>query len=586
MLMTLLLTGGAVADDPIVTRAMTASTIVEMFLEEGELRVELEIGLRDLQAFGNLLPDELHQRLGNEPEPLAERLLRFFREDWVLRVEGGAPVPGRVAEILGRRRLLRDLITGETLPNQAEEGETVLFAVLHYPLPGQPKFLSIEPPMLEQGEGAAANVGFVVYHRGLPVNDFRYLAGEEILDLDWEDPWFSSFRTRALKRQFAAPIMAFLYVEFFEVRKEIVMRPKDLQDWVDLGLEGKEIIRAEDWEVIKQKVVEFLMERNPVLIDGERIEPELDRIHFLRRSLRQTGVIDPPEDLPIHAATLGVIFRYPTGGLPERVTMDWELFSPRFPKVPSAASDEAGGLPMELTAEEPVLVWENFLTNPKVPGMIRVLAPPERPKIALPLGSAIFGALFLLLGFRLRRQLRAGQPLPRGLAAAGAAALLAGILCIPYARVDLPSPIASKLAMGEARVVLGSLLHNIYRAFDLRDEGRIYDTLTRSVSGDLLADVYLETQRSLELENQGGARAKLTDVEMLQVQPNDLRWEEGGALAFDVRSTWIVTGSVGHWGHIHQRRNQYDARLTIRSVDGTWKITALELLDELRITRP
>ncbi len=217
-----------------------------------------------------------------------------------------------------------------------------------------------------------------------------------------------------------------------------------------------------------------------------------------------------------------------------------------------------------------------------------MLPPPEPSRIALPLVSAFFAALLLLVGLRIRRELRGGHALPLGVTATGIVALLAAMLCLPYARVSLPNPIAGAptMAEAEASVVLGSLLHNVYRAFDLREEDRIYDTLERSVSGDLLADVYLETRRSLELENQGGARAKVKDVEMLQVQPEALRREEDGDLTFDVRGSWIVTGSVGHWGHIHQRRNQYDARLTIRSVDGSWRITALELLEELRITTP
>ncbi len=42
-------------------------------------------------------------------------------------------------------------------------------------------------------------------------------------------------------------------------------------------------------------------------------------------------------------------------------------------------------------------------------------------------------------------------------------------------------------------------------------------------------------------------------------------------------------GSVGHWGHLHQRRNQYEAILTVKPVDGVWKITDLELLGEERL---
>ena len=42
-------------------------------------------------------------------------------------------------------------------------------------------------------------------------------------------------------------------------------------------------------------------------------------------------------------------------------------------------------------------------------------------------------------------------------------------------------------------------------------------------------------------------------------------------------------GTVGHWGHVHTRQNLYDAIVTIEAVDGTWKITALEVIEENRI---
>jgi len=40
-------------------------------------------------------------------------------------------------------------------------------------------------------------------------------------------------------------------------------------------------------------------------------------------------------------------------------------------------------------------------------------------------------------------------------------------------------------------------------------------------------------------------------------------------------------GTVGHWGHI--RQNQYEANIIVEPVDGAWKITGLELLEEKRI---
>jgi hypothetical protein len=52
---------------------------------------------------------------------------------------------------------------------------------------------------------------------------------------------------------------------------------------------------------------------------------------------------------------------------------------------------------------------------------------------------------------------------------------------------------------------------------------------------------------------------------------------------FVARATWNVHGSVGHWGHVHQRGNRYQAELEIAPVDGFWKLTGLEILDEQRL---
>lgn len=576
------LAGGLLADDPIVIRAMHATTIAEVFIEEESVRVEMEIGIADLRAFHNLLVDELRETLRLDPEPLDERLQRFFREDFVIRAGVGDPLPGRVAEIVSRNRVQRDAITGEALANQPSDAETVLYVILEFPIEGRPESLSIRPPQLPDAGGPAANVGFMTYHRGLPVTDFRYLGGEEVLDLDWEDPWFSRFRNTNLKRRFDAPISAYLYVEHYEARQEVVLRPVDLQQWVDLGLEGREVIPVAEQEALKQKVVDFLIACNPVTIDGVRVEPQLDRIHFLRRTLKQTGVIDPPEDLPIHSAMLGVIFYYPLEKLPEHAEMRWELFHPRFPEVPSAACDEAGGLPQVLTADQPVLSWDNFLVDPQIPGVMRILPEPESAGPFIPLLSLIaVGALFWVLSGAMDAR-RAARRVPNSTWAYAALAAASAVLLFPYARIPFGTP---AIAANETRVVLGGLLHNVYRAFDLRDEERIYDTLERSVSGDFLTDVYLETRRGLELENQGGARARVKDVEMLETETTGYR-SNGSELELELRSSWIVSGVVGHWGHLHQRRNQYDARFTLRFASGSWKIIALELLEEVRLSPP
>ena len=133
--------------------------------------------------------------------------------------------------------------------------------------------MSISPPTGEGGVNQAS-IGFMTYHHGVPVNDFRYLSGEETLDLDWSDPWYTAFRNRNLRRQYDAPMNAFLYVEPYEVRTEIIARPLDLQRWIDLGLEGRETIPVEMQYELNQKVAAFLAEHQNLTINGQPIQAE------------------------------------------------------------------------------------------------------------------------------------------------------------------------------------------------------------------------------------------------------------------------------------------------------------------------
>lgn len=115
MLLGMLLAARALGDAIITSQAMFATTIAEFYLQPGEVRVELEIGLQDLHAFRNLMPDAIYEEMGNSPRPYRERLAEFFANDLVIATETGA-LPGRLLEIGPRDRVLRDPITGEELP--------------------------------------------------------------------------------------------------------------------------------------------------------------------------------------------------------------------------------------------------------------------------------------------------------------------------------------------------------------------------------------------------------------------------------------------------------------------------------------
>jgi len=555
------------ADALIRNTSVYASTIAEFFIEESVVRVELEIGLNDLPAFANLLPEPLYQKLDIDDKPLTERTTHFFTRELVIATPEGV-LPGRITGMDVAQRVRRDEVSGQPLPVAKADAVDVLRVSLEYQITGQPDQLVLQ----RAGKLAQVAIGFVAYHLGVGINDFRYLGRNYQLNLDWEDPWYTAFSSRNMRRQYFTPMSGFLYIEPFEVRKEIIVRPKDLQRWVDLGLEGRKTIPVAIQGDLKLKVAEFLAQRQPVTIDGKSAAYNLDRVNFLERTLTSSRVIDPPEELGINSAVIGVIFVYPTKGLPDKVVMEWDMWDERIQQVSAAAVDQAGAFPQQLDPDWSKLVWENFLTNPEIPSLAVLTTPP--PALLLWLGGRrpmlwLGAAILALVSVGAMR----GSGTNRGLAATTASlGILVAVLAI-YVQQE------TRIDQQRVAPLVGDLLHNIYRAFDYRDESDIYDVLNRSVEGELLGDIYLETQRSLVLANQGGARAKVKTVELGDLNPRALADRPG----FSATTTWTVRGSVGHWGHVHQRSNRYRGELVIEPIDGKWKLTGMELLEEERL---
>ena len=117
-----------------------------------------------------------------------------------------------------------------------------------------------------------------------------------------------------------------------------------------------------------------------------------DQVHFIYRNLRTSGVINPPRDLDAVSVILGVVFYYPVNGLPQEVAMEWELFDDKLRYIPGAATDAAGPLPYRLTPDDHILLWQNFLKDPTMPGLVDVDEPPVLGRLWLLLATLLCGA--------------------------------------------------------------------------------------------------------------------------------------------------------------------------------------------------
>ena len=548
-------------------RADLCETIIETHIGPKQIRVTLEIGLKDLPYFNELIREKYYTELG-EYISATRNPATALRNGFQILADKNILIGNIIKQEIQPRQYRASLYTGK-VDSSSTISKQVLFTEIVFPISSKPSSVTIVPPRLEGAKLTTMAIGIVAYHNGIPVNDLRFLATDEIIRLDWNDPWYSAFDNVNMKRHHNNSLMSFLYIDPYEVRHEVLIRVKDLEDWMALSYKLDDMILAEDQSALRAEIADFLASRNPVTIDGLTVDPIIDKTHFVEVQLSGIQILSVPKDLPYSSAIIGVIFAYPHDSIPGNVSVHWDMFSERINEVPSQATDPVGPMPYFLRPDDNVLVWTNYMKNYKLPTISEIKV--NRASIKL---LHLLGIILLISG---------------SIAAFRKFKILAGIslvlviLCVfggfyLTASVPVPGLRQTSFSKPEAGFLISKLLENTYRAFDFREESDIYDKLALSYDGDQLVEVYLETKKSLILEDQGGISVSLKKIELKSVEEAGSR---DGSLTY--RASWLAEGDVGHWGHIHQRTNIYDALIEISPRNGLWKITDIEMIREERL---
>lgn len=125
-----------------------------------------------------------------------------------------------------------------------------------------------------------------------------------------------------------------------------------------------------------------------------------------------------------------------------------------------------------------------------------------------------------------------------------------------------------------SRTSIPVILEQIYSAFALEEEEKIYDALANAVSGDLINKLYLERRAAQVADHAEDDEAAILGVEVFEITPL------GRANSFTV--SWRVIGRITHTSHIHERINLYTADLSVGEIDGSWKLTDFALKENTR----
>ena len=242
-LLSLFLSSSVRADWVNLTGAEISPNIAEIYVMDDHVKLVLEIYVGNLDTFDELIPDDWLKDSSINRLPVEERLQQFANNKFQFITDTGQKLSAHLILLEPRLRIDRksrfagkiNPYTRQRIP-EAPEDKRVLYVELSYPFKTKPETLTIIPPLDEEGR-ALVSMGFIAYHKSVPIIDFRYLGTSAKLNLDWEDPWYTNFDNKNLTRHHKYPLMLYLYVEPRQVRLESLMRLSDIAELTGFNVE-------------------------------------------------------------------------------------------------------------------------------------------------------------------------------------------------------------------------------------------------------------------------------------------------------------------------------------------------------------
>lgn len=391
-------------------------------------------------------------------------------------------------------------------------------------------------------------------------------------------------------------------IERSAVRGEFLMNLRFVEGLINWPRQNRDQVAPDEEPALRAALAEYfgaplespisaIVDRpNRVLIDGQLARPIIRECRI---------IIPPPETRPgfvdVAQAMLPqvlIVAEYPCRTPPRSVALAWGTYPRDFlaqnrDLAPLAPIDavilaEGDAIPITFTSREPEYTWRASAT-PLEARFRPVPDLPQAPRRTLPLASIFTVAAGLAVACAFL--FRSASFSTRALRATGAlltAAALSAMLS-PFGRIAAPTWLTPRPPLptaADAIAIFAPLHANIYRAFDYTAESDIYDALAQSVDGPLLAKTYDDIYRSLIMHEEGGALSRIRAVTPVSTSVDEID-PEASHLTLTCR--WRVDGVVFHWGHSHERTNEYLARYTISSANHAWRITAVTPLEQRRI---
>ena len=531
--------------------------------------------------------DEIKDATQDHAEYLAERL--------TIRDVNGELLKPKISEIVDAEIPAGGIPAGKLMEYELE-------FLFDYKYDKAPEFITIQQNMVAEGalfpsefqvllKQAGSDKPYAKMLKPLEAETFRFdwdnpALNEEDSKEDWE-AWFAVQREKTLGISSYGSVYSFIYITDHEVRHEVLIPLATLASLVDIDRTDQSFLEIDEQAGAAEKVKAFFGAGNPVTIDGIEVKPVFDRVDFYGLDLSDFAVRPDKRKVSMASGRVGVIMSYSAKSRPTEVSVEWNLLSNTIREVDSVviAYQKVDKTKFSKFLSENVYRW-TAPDRPPLPAITELSGTIDwqkyKPTLTVSwatIGLWVAAASLLMCGLFFAKSVW----LYLVLACAG----LIGsyfVSDIAVATYDHPwrQPEPFQISDEEAANVFGRLHANIFRAFDYVDESDVYQALAKSVDGDLLRDLYLQVHSSLRDQEQGGSVAVIEKVELVDGSPVPVsKTGQQSAISFGYKANWTLDGTIEHWGHIHQRTNQYQARFLVElleSEDGTggWKITNIQ----------
>jgi hypothetical protein len=438
----------------------------------------------------------------------------------------------------------------------------------------------------------------------LPLKGKLRLDTPMTVDLDWDSPvptqnasdeekmaWLSRQDERLLGVTNFGAVYLWAYVEPRQLRVELLLPLNVLASLFQIDSQDPDFLQRDEMAVAEQRIRKYFETGNPVTINGQLVAPKIQRVDFFPADQRDFALRRTVQSISLANGRVGISYAYPYRDVPREIRLGWDKFGYAMNSIQAYLffGQEVQTQVFSRQLPDNQLQWINEGAvqepEPVQPVMVKPsdLIDGSFPFLGWFALLSASGVVALFTAWRLREYGR--SVLIAGFLVAMGVSGSLGWVTRPY----WFGTVSPKVQAESGNAAAQQAVANLYRAFDFVQEDEIYSALEQSVAGDKLRELYLQLLRDLQVEEQGGTVSRIDSVEVLSVDevPNDgtlaltvaspaLDAKSSGAV-FQRRVQWKLQGLLEHWGHSHQRTNQYQALVTMSDQSGTWKIVDLAI---------